>query len=471
MTALPQPAPSHVRISLKGGDDMARRRGQRRGWLREDGGSWLLTYRLYDALSRVKRETVTIGPATGPGKITKKQAERFAWDHYLSKVDTVAVHPKATITVEQFWRDKYAPHLELTKRSRTRGQYTYLWGKYLQPAIGDLPMVAVDLETAEALLAEMSAAGLAPGTVYHAKKVGSAIVTRAKKLRYFVGDNPFQLVELSAGRAPVKELIALTVKQALAVLDLAGNHRAIIETGLLTGMNVAELLGLQIGDIRDGWIHVERQYSHRDHPKDKPWTVGYGGLKHANRRRMIPVCGRLEEILASHNSNVRGCSVGHGHGPAGIAGVTVGKSSGDTTGGTGMLDLRSRALLDSSSPVAHTAPQRDRGLLGRPIFSGRTHRPVNDQNIRRRVLVPIGEKLGLPGPLGWHTLRHTFATWLEDCGVREFDRQCLLGHAPRTQTQHYTHEDLDRLRAAVEAVAGRLDEARGTVVEMERRSG
>ena len=378
---------------------MARRRGQRKGWLRAGHGSWLLTYRLYDVLGHSERETVTIGPATGPGKLTRKQAERFAWDHYLSKVDTVASHPKATITVAQFWQGKYLPHLHLTKRPSTQGQYTYLWRKYLAPSIGSRPMMAVELEQAEALLADMTAAGLSGATVAHARKVGSAIFTRARKLRYFTADNPFQLVELAPAE-PVKELFALTPKQALFVLDrLPGEYRPIVECGLLTGMNVAELLGLQLGDIRDGWIYVARQ-----------WYRGHQvGLKHQNRRRTIPVCRRLVRVLA-------------------VAG----------------------------------------GALDDPVFVSRTGRPLNDQNIRRRFLVPIGKDLDLPGPLGWHILRHTFATWLEDCGVREFDRLVLMGHARRTMTQKYTHEDAERLRAAVEALAGRLDDARGVVVAMGR---
>ena len=82
--------------SMTGGydPDMARRRGQRKGYLRAENGSWLLTFRIYTHDSpQGKRQTVTIGPADGPGRLTKHQAQRFAWDHYLQPLDTATLKP------------------------------------------------------------------------------------------------------------------------------------------------------------------------------------------------------------------------------------------------------------------------------------------------------------------------------------------------------------------------------------------
>ena len=55
-----------------------RRRGQKKGWLRSESGSWLLTYRLYDVAGDSRRETSTIGPSEGRGRLTQKQAETVA---------------------------------------------------------------------------------------------------------------------------------------------------------------------------------------------------------------------------------------------------------------------------------------------------------------------------------------------------------------------------------------------------------
>src|SRR5207248_6953117 len=82
-TATNSIATSSVSSMFRGRADenMARRRGQRDGWLHEKNGTWLLTYRVYrwDAEKRKSvpaRPTVSIGPAEGPGKLTRKQAER-----------------------------------------------------------------------------------------------------------------------------------------------------------------------------------------------------------------------------------------------------------------------------------------------------------------------------------------------------------------------------------------------------------
>ncbi len=41
--------------------------------------------------------------------------------------------------------------------------------------------------------------------------------------------------------------------------------------------------------------------------------------------------------------------------------------------------------------------------------------PLNDGNLRKRMLQPADRKMGLPG-LGWHTLRRTHATLLQAAG-------------------------------------------------------
>lgn len=46
MSAAPQ-SDNLASVLLGRGDDMGRRRGQRKGYLRPENGNWLLTYRVY----------------------------------------------------------------------------------------------------------------------------------------------------------------------------------------------------------------------------------------------------------------------------------------------------------------------------------------------------------------------------------------------------------------------------------------
>lgn len=89
------------------------------------------------------------------------------------------------------------------------------------------------------------------------------------------------------------------------------------------------------------------------------------------------------------------------------------------------------------------------------MFASRTGTPLTERNLTRRYLKPAGRKLGMPW-LSWHVFRHTHATFGEQIGMALSDRQAQMGHADVEMTLHYTHSDLERRRAAVETIAGKL---------------
>ena len=80
---------------------------------------------------------------------------------------------------------------------------------------------------------------------------------------------------------------------------------------------------------------------------------------------------------------------------------------------------------------------------------------MNERNLLGRIIKPIATKLGMPW-LSWHVFRHTHATLGEEIGMTLSDRQAQMGHGDVRMTLHYTHSDLERRRAAVEAMANRL---------------
>lgn len=50
---------------------------------------------------------------------------------------------------------------------------------------------------------------------------------------------------------------------------------------------------------------------------------------------------------------------------------------------------------------------------------------------------------------GFHSLRHTFTSWLRNAGVSEEDRMALTGHSTRESHQIYSHADESALRDAI----------------------
>lgn len=74
--------------------------------------------------------------------------------------------------------------------------------------------------------------------------------------------------------------------------------------------------------------------------------------------------------------------------------------------------------------------------------------PFNEKRLARR-LKAVRKKAGLR-PIGWHTLRHTFATHLAMAGAPPSIIQALLGHSSILTTMRYTHATASGLRSAID---------------------
>lgn len=77
---------------------------------------------------------------------------------------------------------------------------------------------------------------------------------------------------------------------------------------------------------------------------------------------------------------------------------------------------------------------------------------LSDKVYRSSLFRPIAEALGVPQATP-HWCRHTFATRLHAAGAQELEQKRLLGHANKDVTEHYTHTDLEQLRAAIRLLA------------------
>jgi integrase len=410
--------------------DMARRRGQRTGWLRPENGSWLLTYRAYvwDQESRKtkpQRLTVKIGPAPDPptrrtknGELTEKQAERFAWDHYLKKLDNATVKPLSTMTIEHFWEQRYKLHLDRRRKFSTRSQYKSLWKVWIQPGIGNVRMFELKPDQVDAVVQQALDAKKGTETAKHIKKVISSIIEFARKKRMFTGENPAHLVELPDS-VPVRRPHSMTIEQCrewfAAVRDVAADPkdrrsdarpiRTMSLFEVCCSLGPSEQLGLR-------WKHLNLTDTAALFEGDRmePFSAavrencyhGRGGsLKTKHRLRNIPLPKVLVEALI--------------------------------------------ALRASSK---WTGPED-------PVFAGQTGKPLWTDNLQKRALKPRAIELNMPW-LSWNVMRHTCATLLKDLGMNYVDRRALMGHSDETMTDRYTHGDGERMRAGVELLASEI---------------
>lgn len=102
---------------------MARRRCQRNGNLIPKGPSWLLRWwedvRTADGGIRRARFGQVIAPRTGEGAISKREAQRRAWDDILSKLDQASIAPGSLLTLKEFVGLKFRQQVVEKKRRST----------------------------------------------------------------------------------------------------------------------------------------------------------------------------------------------------------------------------------------------------------------------------------------------------------------------------------------------------------------
>lgn len=87
---------------------------------------------------------------------------------------------------------------------------------------------------------------------------------------------------------------------------------------------------------------------------------------------------------------------------------------------------------------AHLAAQPDQNSTGLAFPSG-SGRPLDPNNLRRRVLKPLVEEINAPWA-GFHTFRHTFASIHLSQGTNLLQLSRALGHhSPAFTLTRYTH--------------------------------
>ncbi len=367
--------------------------------LYREGGAW--KFRVNENLFNVRgfkehtwRDPVHIGPATGPERLTRKEAQRVVWERLpVASQQKEAPLPSA-MTIADFVEKAFVPEHVAIKGLAGRTHYRAILKHVLTPeevqrvfnldiersrtrlkAIPDWPYISrlglsdTRPEHIEGLMLAAQARGYSMQTVTHIRNVVSAIFSHAKKGNYFHGTNPASQV-LVPGISR-KEAHMLSLPQLKAVLELMRYpEKEMTLMAILTGMNVAEICGLQ-------WKHLNLSASEQ----------------YANGE-LVP-----SRTIAVRKQWYRGE----------LNSVKIGR-----TRNVSIPELMFPVLTDLSRRARFTKPDDF-------VLVSEAGTPVNETNIASRRLKGVGQELGMPW-LSWHVFRRTRKDYVQRFGSRFVDR-------------------------------------------------
>lgn len=419
-----------VNLSTQEGTDLSRRRGQRKGYLYRRGPSWFLQYRIdtpeLDERGKFKRATVTkfVAPAAGPGKKTKKQAERIAWEEYLAKLDQMSTRPQSMKTIAEFVKERFEPDVVWSLKPSGKAHYHNMLKNHVLPALGEFRLRDVRPQHVQDLVRAKLERGLSVQTAVHVRNAVSAIFRHAKRLQAYAGDLPTEGVRLPE-LAPA-ERRALTWEQVKLLAQFIGSRpcdvvvasnaparrmgrageqrpdlEALVIVLALTGLRIGEAMGLK-------WRRVNLEGKHvvMDGELLPEYTLavrenfvhgGYGTLKARTSRRNIP------------------------------------------------LTTEAWYQFSRLKMASKFAGPDD------PVWAASNGKPLDRHNLSNRQLKAAAKAAGLSWA-SFHNLRHTSSTLADQAGLSVAERQRILGHATAEQTLHYTHAELEVVRGRMERI-------------------
>lgn len=400
---------------------MARRRGRQKGYLRQEGPSWIGYW--WDEMrmptggldwhrkSKVVCATTKVSDKGRTVNVTRHDAQRIFQETILDRLEIRSLNPQTLATVKEFVEQKYRPTLVL-KRRKTQEHLRNMLDNHILPTLGNKQLRDVRPDDVENLILTKFGAGKSSQTVRHIRATITAIFKRAKRMGWFVEDLPTEGIEMP----PLvrTERLALTRAQSLDLLErLPFIDRAMVLVLAFTGLRIGELCGLRWRRVNLTSVPVAMDSE----------TLAPSSL--AVREAFIRVYGKAMD------EKQRGGQYQE---------VKTKKAKRDVP----LIALAVHILELVAAASKFTG-------LNDPVFAGRNGTPIDAHNELARRLKPALAELGLPGA-SWHSLRHTSATFADQAGLTEAERQRILGHSHVSTTRHYTHAEMDRVRGPMESM-------------------
>ncbi len=358
---------------------------------------------LAEAVAEIERETFTAPTAR----------------KYLSRLLAIATGEELHSYTIQSWSDEWLRRKGRDSSPGTMARYkghVAALTSHLGAARAARPLESLTTMDARKWRESLQDEGRAGKTVLSYVKDAGAIY-RAAIREGLVSFNPFACLETidtsdSMSRKPfaLAEVAALVEAASLMAEDGKGKRTAEeqekaeqMSKEMAGAILAAAFTGLRLGDVaRLSWSAVDLQ--------EKRITLVPSKTKKKNREVRIPIQG---DLLAYFEA--------------------VPIHSDEPT--APVFPMLSQLAIGSRAGLSQTF---NKIMAKAGVDRGKPSREAGD-NGKGRI---IHER-------GFHSLRHTFTSWLRNAGVSEEDRMSLTGHSTRESHQIYSHAEETALRVAV----------------------
>ncbi len=334
----------------------------------------------------------------GVGAASIRELKTLNQQQKMDQIEAEAKRNKQAITFSQFWHESYLPHNLENKSDGSVRTELGLFQNWIEPYVGGLPISKLSVAVIEKLIAEARKKQKSPATIRYILAVISQMWSRAKLAEIVSGDCPCRMVKKP--RQDNRRCRFLTKEEAKKLLDeLALRSRDTHDIALIslhTGMRAGEICNLQWGEVN----FVDDTIAVMD-PKNR-------------LNRHVFMTKQVHNMLNTRYKDQSKCDL-----------------------------VFPNRLGNKRSEISATFERAvdELGLNNSGKFT--------ENEAGEKIAVRISDRRQ---KVVFHTLRHTFASWLVQHGKALYTVAELMGHTSIEMTRRYSHLAPDSLRTTAMAI-------------------
>jgi integrase len=272
----------------------------------------------------------------------------------------------------------YRPTILPLLAAPVRKNYEYMLNRHLLPVFMDSPLRTMTTLTLQKFFSGLKVSYASASKIRDAL---ASVLNSAVEFEMLM-KNPLKSVRLVRPRTGKRIKPTITPQQFQQLIDLVAEpYATMIYVCVLSGLRVSELIGLKWEDVHSDSLTIDERFCRGD------WSVPKSEFSNATIGIDPSVTERIRKL--------KDLEVTIKWGARGHKTFKVVRSSGPT-------DLVFQSL--------------------------RTGAPMSDQNILKRHIQPVAEKLGI-GCVTWQVLRRSYGTWMAQAGANPKDVQGQMRHS------------------------------------------